>query len=149
MKHNDSSRLRLLVFFGLLTGVLGSLVVPYAFAQNTSALTNALCGIVNGIGTVLSILALLMFILGGTLYAFAHFLPATGNFRGNMQGWGMGMLMGGIIALVLYIIAPFIVGQIIGINNANNNNGINTGTGNNASVNGLSNATCAGVTGTS
>ncbi len=70
---------------------------------------SALCGIVNTISTVIAIFSLVMFILGGTLYALAHFLPAAGNFRSGLQGWGMGMIIGGIVALILFIAAPYIV----------------------------------------
>jgi hypothetical protein len=45
-------------------------------------LTNTLCGIIQTISQIIGILALFMFILGGTTYAFAHLLPAAGNIKG-------------------------------------------------------------------
>ncbi len=115
--YMESPKVRMIMQLSILIGIIGSLTAPLAYAQNAvNNVQNVLCGIVTTVSQVLSILALMMFILGGTLYAFAHLLPATGTFRGNMQGWGMGMLLGGIIALILYIIAPFIVNSLISVN---------------------------------
>ena len=82
-------------------------------AQNAQNIANQLCSVVALVADIVGVLAILMFVLGGVLYAFAHFLPASGNLKGSMQGWGMGILMGGIIMLVLYLLAPFIVSHII------------------------------------
>ncbi len=76
-------------------------------------LTNTLCGIIQTISQIIGILALFMFILGGTTYAFAHLLPAAGNIKGAAQGWGMSVLMGGIIMILLYTLAPFIVNTVM------------------------------------
>ena len=89
-----------------------------AAAQTTSGntasgITTALCGIVAIIADVIGVLAILMFVLGGTLYGFAHFMPASGNMKGSMQGWGMGILMGSIVMLMLYLLAPFIISRLI------------------------------------
>lgn len=76
-------------------------------------LTSTLCGIIQTISQIIGILALFMFILGGTTYAFAHLLPAAGNIKGAAQGWGMSVLMGGIIMILLYTLAPFIVNTVM------------------------------------
>ncbi|MEM0200925.1 MAG: hypothetical protein QXD23_00795 [Candidatus Micrarchaeaceae archaeon] len=118
-KNIWSGKTRIVLYLSFLIGILGTFLLPFASAQLSTTTQNtqaALCSVISEISFVLSILALMLFILGGTLYAFAHFLPATGNFRGSMQAWGMGMLMGGIISLILYILAPFIVGKIESIN---------------------------------
>jgi hypothetical protein len=118
-KNIWSGKTRIVLYISFFIGILGSFLLPFTSAQastTTVAAQAALCSVISTISFILSILALMLFILGGTLYAFAHFLPATGNFRGGMQGWGMGMLMGGIISLILYILAPFIVGKIESIN---------------------------------
>ncbi len=117
-KNIWSGKTRIVLYISFFIGILGSFLIPFTSAQSqtTVAAQAALCSVISTISFVLSILALMLFILGGTLYAFAHFLPATGNFRGGMQGWGMGMLMGGIISLILYILAPFIVQKIESIN---------------------------------
>ncbi len=88
---------------------------PYPHATGANAIIVSLCGIINTISTIIAFFSLAMFIVGGTLYALAHFLPATGNLRAGLQGWGMGMIIGGIIALVLYIVAPHIVTTVANI----------------------------------
>ncbi len=119
-KYFESPRVGKIVQLSIMMGILGSFIAPLAFAsggtQPVTNVQNILCSVVATVSDILSILALMMFILGGTLYAFAHVLPATGNIRANLQGWGMGMLMGGIISLILYIIAPYIVDKLMGIN---------------------------------
>ena len=118
-KYFGSAKMARIVQLSIMMGILGSFIAPLAFSiggtQPVTNVQNILCGVVATVSDVLSILALMMFIVGGTLYAFAHVLPATGNIRANLQGWGMGMLMGGIIALILYIIAPFIVDKLMNI----------------------------------
>ncbi|MGC8479726.1 MAG: hypothetical protein ACP5M9_03610 [Candidatus Micrarchaeia archaeon] len=117
-KNIWSGKTKIVLYISFLIGILGSALLPFANAQSNpqqNAVT-ALCSVISTVSFVLTILALMLFILGGTLYAFAHFLPATGSFRGNMQGWGMGMLMGGIISLILYILAPFIISTVVSIN---------------------------------
>ena len=112
-----SGKTKILLYISFLIGIMGSVLLPLAYSQTPSQnAANALCSVISTVSFVLTILALMLFVLGGTLYAFAHFLPATGNFRGNMQGWGMGMLMGGIISLILYILAPFIISKVVSIN---------------------------------
>ncbi len=112
--------------FTFLAGILASLIAPFAGALVTTGtggsttISTVLCNIVTTVQDVLSILALMMFILGGTLYAFAHVLPATGNLRSSLQGWGMGILMGGIISLVLYIIAPYIINSLMAAGGSTN-----------------------------
>ncbi len=81
---------------------------------------NALCGIVAIISNIVGVLAILMFVLGGTLYGFAHFMPASGNIKGSMQGWGMGILMGSIVMLILYLLAPFIITRLIAASQGSN-----------------------------
>ena len=87
------------------------------FAQVTT-ITSVLCSIVSDIQAIVGILALAMFIIGGVMYAVAHFLPAGGNYRSNVQGWGVMLMMGGIIGLIFVIIAPYIVGLVTGIGGA-------------------------------
>jgi hypothetical protein len=67
---------------------------------------------------VIGVLALLLFIAGGSLYAGAHMLPAAGNLRGNLQGWSMGMIMGGIVGIILVLLAPYLVGLILGFSSS-------------------------------
>jgi hypothetical protein len=130
-KHTESNNVRTILQFAFLVGILGSLLGTVSYAGVTivnagvANVQNILCSVVTTVSDILSILALMMFILGGTLYAFAHVLPATGNLRASMQGWGMGMLMGGIIALILYIIAPYLISTLLGLTTSNQGNGQN------------------------
>jgi hypothetical protein len=92
-------------------------VASLTFAQSTQATTvisKSLCNVVTSVQTVIGVISLVLFILGGALYAVAHMLPAAGNLRGNLQGWSLGMIVGGIVGLIIVIIAPYIIGTIIG-----------------------------------
>lgn len=83
---------------------------------NTSiveTLTSQLCGIVGGVRTVIGVIALVMFLVGGVLYAVGHFMPAAGQVKASMQGWAMGMILGGVVGVILVILAPFIVTTIL------------------------------------
>ncbi len=97
-----------------------------AMLAATANAISSLCSIISNIGSFIAIISLLMFILGGTLYAVAHFLPSAGNFRSGLQGWGMGMIIGGVLVLVLYFIGPYIIDTIITIGSGGNGFGINS-----------------------
>lgn len=62
---------------------------------------------------IIGLLAIVLFILGGTMYAIAHLLPAAGNIRGNVQGWSLGMIMGSIVGLILVLMAPQLISLIV------------------------------------
>ncbi len=113
----DINKIRASVMLTMLVGMIVTVLSQQiAFATGiTTALSTELCNVVNSIKTIIGIFALLLFILGGVLYAVAHFLPTAGNLRSGMQGWGMGMLMAGVIALIIYLVAPFILHTLIGI----------------------------------
>lgn len=113
------NKIRMAIFVATIGGMIASLMVPAVSAQLTG-ISSTLCGIIVGISQIIAILAIFMFVLGGVLYAFAHFLPAAGNLKGSMQGWGMGVLMGGIIMIILYVLAPYIVGTILKFSIGNN-----------------------------
>lgn len=93
-----------------------SLVTPLVSAQ-ANVISSALCGVVDNVRLFVGILALVLFILGGILYATAHFLPTAGQLKGSMQGWAMGMLMGGVLGIILVILAQPIVTLITGFSN--------------------------------
>ncbi len=80
-----------------------------------SSLSANLCGIVGSIRTVIGVIAILLFITGGALYAGAHMLPAAGNLRGNLQGWSMGMIIGAVVGLILVLLAPTLLNVIAGV----------------------------------
>ncbi|MEM0094927.1 MAG: hypothetical protein QXX74_03325 [Candidatus Micrarchaeaceae archaeon] len=98
----------------LLTSFLGTALMAQTTTMPANQLLSSqLCGIVNGVRTIIGIIALVMFLIGGVLYAIAHFLPSAGQIKGSLQGWAMGMIIGGIVGLILVIIAPYIIGQVV------------------------------------
>lgn len=68
-----------------------------------------ICRAIGTIEQVLGALALLFFVLGGILFAWAHLLSSAGNQRGNAHGLAVGLIIAAVIMLVLYLIAPYIV----------------------------------------
>jgi hypothetical protein len=108
-------------YFLLIMSVLGFATLTIASAQSAS-ITSDLCNIVNNIRSVVGIVSLALFVLGGAFYAVAHMLPAAGNLKGNLQGWSLGMIVGGIVGLIIVIVAPYIISLIA------SSGGLNTGT---------------------
>jgi hypothetical protein len=95
--------------------VLGSLfsLVASAGGYQYSAAYNALwglCSVYNTVVGVIFILALVLIVLGGALFAGSNMLPA--QTKGQIQGYGMSMVIGGIIGIVIFFIAPFILGVL-------------------------------------
>ncbi len=84
-------------------------------AQN--AVLSSLCSTYSTVDTAIWVLALLLMILGGSLYAASHILP--GQSKGTLQGYGMGMIMGGIIGVIIAALAPYIFTLIAGNGVAN------------------------------
>ncbi len=62
--------------------------------------------------SIIALFAMVMFLIGGVLYAIGHFLPATGQLKGSIQGWALGMILGGIVGVILVIIAQPIVNMV-------------------------------------
>ncbi len=75
-----------------------------------SSLSSTLCGFVSGVRTIIGALALALFLIGGVLYAIAHFLPTSLDYRKSLVGWSTAMIVGGIIGLVVVILAQPLVG---------------------------------------
>ena len=110
-----SKKIRLAIYLVFISGVVANLLGLSLSAQSSvSILTSNLCNIVNTVRTVVGIFALVLFVVGGVLYAAAHFLPSAGNLRSGLQGWSLGMIMGGIIGLILVLAAPWIVSTVAG-----------------------------------
>ncbi|MDE1827833.1 MAG: hypothetical protein KGH65_01595 [Candidatus Micrarchaeota archaeon] len=124
-----SSNIRLLWMLTILLGSMFSIVnaatsvsgggsssgttVSGTNGSTIDVLTSQLCGIVGGVRTVIGVIALVMFLVGGVLYAVGHFMPAAGQVKASMQGWAMGMILGGVIGVILVILAPFIISTIL------------------------------------
>ncbi len=82
-------------------------------SPNTQGIQNSLCHVIQGVQQVVAVVSILLFVLGGLMYAIAHMMPAAGQLRGNLQGWSMGMIVGGIVGLILVLLAPGLVGFIV------------------------------------
>ena len=110
-----TNRLASMSRFYLLILTFAGMFATMAFAQTqpSTAVSSSLCSIIVTIQTVVGVIALALFILGGALYAIAHMLPAAGNLRGNLQGWSLGMIVGGIVGLIIVIVAPGLINVII------------------------------------
>jgi hypothetical protein len=99
----------------LVSLILVSQISSLAFAQAASLLSSVFQSIVTIVQTIIGVFAIALFMIGGILYAAAHFMPAAGQIRANMQGWAMGMILGAIVGLILVLIAPYLVNFIHGI----------------------------------
>ncbi len=64
-----------------------------------------LCRIIYQIQFIIGILALLLFIMGGILWAGSHLLPSAGQHRSTMQGWAIGLVIAAVIMLILYVVS--------------------------------------------
>jgi cation transporter-like permease len=100
----------------LLAAMFAGVVLASAQAStfNTAPVQQTLCNVISAVQEVVGVIAILLFVLGGVMYAIAHMMPSAGQLRGNLQGWSMGMIVGGIVGLILVILAPGIVSFIIG-----------------------------------
>jgi len=91
------------------------------FAQNSgnalTAVSSAFCALVGAVRSIIALFAVVMFLIGGVLYAIAHFLPTTGQLKGSLQGWALGMILGGIVGVILVIIAQPIVNMVANFGN--------------------------------
>lgn len=76
----------------------------------TPSIVEQLCGIYRMVRDSVYAISLLLFILGGTLYAISHALPTSQ--KGTYTGYGMGLILGGITIAIIALIAPFIIGLL-------------------------------------
>ena len=74
-----------------------------------STISVTLCGLVDGVRSIIGALAIVLFLIGGVLYATAHFLPTSLEYRKSLIGWAQAMIVGGIIGLVVVLLAQPIV----------------------------------------
>ena len=83
----------------------------------TTTISSVFCAIVSTVRSIIALFAVVLFLIGGVLYATAHFLPSTGQLKGSLQGWALGMILGGIVGVILVIIAQPLVNMIAGFGN--------------------------------
>ncbi|MCL5433526.1 MAG: hypothetical protein M1538_00925 [Candidatus Marsarchaeota archaeon] len=75
--------------------------------------TSAICSVYTIVNSILFILALTIMLIGGTLYAGAHVMPAQS--RGIVQGYAMGMIIGGVVAVIIAMVAPWVLSIVTNV----------------------------------
>jgi hypothetical protein len=101
------NKMNLLVYALTAAGLISALG---AQSSAVSTISITLCGLVTGVRSIVGALAIVLFLLGGVLYAVAHFLPTSLEYRKSLIGWSQAMIVGGIIGLVVVLLAQPIVG---------------------------------------
>lgn len=114
------SRLKIAAYL-LVTSIMTSVLSGQSLVN---ALTSQLCGMVSAIRSVVGALAIALFLLGGIMYAIAHFLPTSLEYRKNLMGWATAMIIGGVIGLIVVIIANPIVRLIANFGNLAGGNSV-------------------------
>lgn len=71
-----------------------------------------LCGVYNNVHNIIFLLAIVLVIMGGALYAGANIMPSAS--KGAIQGYGMGFILGGVVGVIISILAPYIIGIVSG-----------------------------------
>lgn len=84
-------------------------------SPGTEAVISQLCAIVDSVRSIIGIITLVLFMLGGILYAVSHFLPSNMEFKKSMTGWSQAMIVGGVIGLIIVLIAQPLILLIIGL----------------------------------
>ena len=101
-----------LVFLILsLTLGFSSIVLGTSSAPGSTQMSSVLCAFYSTIMNVIFILAVLLMVLGGALYAGSTIMPA--QLKGQLQGYAYGMLMGGVVGLVIVLAGPRILTMIV------------------------------------
>lgn len=77
-----------------------------------NAIMYPLCGVYNTVHNIVFLLGVVLFILGGALYAGANVMPSAS--KGQIQGYGMGFILGGVVGVLIAILAPYIIGIVSG-----------------------------------
>ena len=109
----------------LLTYAVSAISIIALASAQISIISVTLCGLVNGVRDVVGALAIALFLMGGALYAIAHLLPTSLEYRKSLIGWAQAMIIGGLIGFIVVILAQPIVnlfatiaGGIPGANNS-------------------------------
>ncbi len=77
-----------------------------------NAVMYPLCGVYNNVHNIIFLLAIVLVIMGGALYAGANIMPSAS--KGAIQGYGMGFILGGVVGVIISILAPYIIGIVSG-----------------------------------
>ncbi len=95
-----------------------------ASAQATNQISTTMCAFYDTIMEVIMILAILLMVMGGALYAGSHIMP--GQLKGQMQGYAYGMLLGGVVGLIIVLAGPAILHMIVSGNSQLSNQSCST-----------------------
>jgi len=106
------NRLRMLLYL-----LFGASMISTVIAADSalSSLSVTLCGLISGVRTIVGVVAITLFLVGGIMYAIAHFLPASLDYRKTLMTWAQTMIVGGVIGLIIVILAQPLVTLIIDI----------------------------------
>ncbi len=86
---------------------------PVVVSVNGAGSTyQGICSLYFAVTTVIYILAIMLLLLGGTIYAGSQVIP--GQTRGQMQGYAFGFVLAGVIALIFAGVSPFIFQTLTG-----------------------------------
>ena len=77
-----------------------------------NAVMYPLCGVYNNVHNIIFLLAIVLVLVGGTLYAGANVMPSAS--KGATQGYGIGFILGGVVGVIISILAPYIIGLVSG-----------------------------------
>ena len=100
--------LYMLMIFGSFMSFTAAQSYQYSAAYNALW---GLCSVYNTVVGIIFILALVLVVVGGALFAGSNMLPA--QTKGQIQSYGMSIVIGGVVGIVIYLIAPFIL-QVLG-----------------------------------
>ncbi|MGC9129598.1 MAG: hypothetical protein ACP5GB_01815 [Candidatus Micrarchaeia archaeon] len=107
----NANALKVMYYLFFATALI-SIVNGATSSNSITAVSSAFCALVNTVRSIIALFAVVMFLIGGVLYAIGHFLPNAGQLKGSVQGWAIGMILGGIVGVVLVIIAQPIVNMV-------------------------------------
>jgi len=94
--------------FILLFTLLFALNVIYA--DSNANITQAICCVYNTVNGILPVLAFVLMVLAGAVYAAGQFFGA--EMRAKAVGWAMNMITGAIIGLILNAVLPSILSYL-------------------------------------
>ncbi len=96
---------------GLFLLLLAAVGAVYATLGNLPNAINGLCG---ALQTLLPVVAMLMVIVAGVIYASGQIMGAETRARANV--WATAALTGALIALLIWAVAPGVLGAIVNRN---------------------------------
>jgi len=80
------------------------------YADNTTNITKAVCSVYNIVNDLLPVLAFVLMVLAGAVYAAGQFFGA--EMRAKAVGWAMNMVTGAIIGLILNAVLPSVLSSL-------------------------------------